>query len=254
MTTPALQAAVRRAHEVFGGRKAPNGHLNVCTSCCMPADLEREMRTLPLSQLMTRHFYGYCDAAMGHMEQPAEEIKYLLPRWLELLATGGETHHSPELALDRLGQCAPGSFDAEETGVLDAFMLGYFDHHLNGGTFWGWSADPLALLIMADAGGRNVQPLLRCWLEHQSPVSTALFVRSTYWDFWPEQRIANPFADSRTQLQAVFKDWMLAPSTKAAFATKLLEPDVLTHGERTHCSHRVPFRLMVDAVFDHLTY
>jgi hypothetical protein len=252
MTTPALQAAVQRAYQVFSARKAPAGPLNVCTYCCMPAELEREMRSLPLRKISTRHFYGYCNAAMNDLVQPADEIHYLLPRWLELLAAGQETHISPELALDRAGRCAPGSFDEEQSRVLDEFMLAYFDHHLSGGGFWGWSADPLAMLIMADAGGRAVQPLLEHWQEHQHPVSTALFVRSTYWDFWPKSRLSSAFAEDRPTLQATFKSWILAPSTQAAFIEKLHHPEFIAQVDQVPAQGSIPFSLMVDAVLDNL--
>lgn len=252
MTTPALHAAVERAYEVFKMRKAPGDPLNVCTSCCMPDELEREMRGLPLRKISTRHFYEYCNGAMGELVQPAEEVKYLLPRWLELLAAGEETHLSPELALDRVGRCPAGSFSAGEESVLDAFMLAYFDHQLNGGGFWGWSGDPLSLLIMADAGGRDVRPLLQHWLEHQNPVSTAQFVRSTYWDFWPKFRLSSAFAEDRPALQATFKAWILAPNTQAAFIEKLHHPELIAQVDQVPAQGDMPFSLMVDAVLDNL--
>lgn len=254
MTTPAQQLAVRRAYDVFGRRKAPNGLLNVCTMCCMPEELEREMRTLPLRKLTANHYYQYCTAAMGDLEQPADEIGYLLPRWLELLAAGQETHHSVELSLDRVGSCPSGSFDKEEVAVLNAFMLAFFDHRLTDGGSCDCLSDPLALLIMADAGGLALAPLLDHWKVEPDPISTVRFVRSTYWDFWPEQSISNPFASDRERLQSTFRDWMLSPDTKAAFTAKLLHPDFLALVDQPHCNPRVPFALMVEAVFDHLTH
>jgi hypothetical protein len=254
MTTPALQLAVRRAYDVFGGRAAPSEPLNVCIGCCMSPELELEMRTLPLNKLTARHFYEYATGAMGDLAQPAQEVAYLLPRWLDLLASGEETHHSVEVALDRVGRCPPGSFDEEETGVLDEFMLAYFVCHLNGGGFWGWSADPVSFLTMADIVGCAVPPLLQCWLKHSNPVSTVRFVETTYWEFWSELRITNAFAEDRPGLQSLFRDWMLAPDTKAAFAAKLLQPDFLALAEQTRNNYRVPFPVMVEAVFDHLSH
>jgi hypothetical protein len=252
MTTPDLQAAVRRAYDVFGGRQAPSGHLNVCTNCCMSEELEREMRTLPLRSLTAQHFYEYCTGAMGDLVQPTEEIRYLLPRWLELLAAGERTHHSVELNLDRVGCCGPGAFDAEEIGVLDSFMLADFDHELDDGNTAVEDSDPLAVIIMADTAGLSVAPLLQYWTAHPGTASTALFVRSTYWDFWPDGELANAFAKDRSGIRAAFKSWMLAPDTRVAFKAKLLEPDFLSRVEGFPCGYRVPFKAMVEAVFDHL--
>lgn len=253
MTTPALQRAVRHAYEAFGGDKAPQSPLNVCIACCMSEDLEREMRTLPLRMLTACHFYEYCTGAMGDLVQPAAEIRYLLPRWLELVAAGEEMHHSIELTLDRVGRCPPGTFTAVELAVLDEFMLAYFDRHLScadGCVCW---SDPLSLLIMADKGGLAVSPLLDHWLKHPGPASTVQFVRSTYWDFWPEQTLSNPFAEDRPGLQAALKDWLQSPITKSAFIAKLLNSEFLTHVDQLQCQQSVPFPLMVEAVFDHLS-
>lgn len=59
-----------------------------------------------LRQLTTRHFYAYGDTAKS-LVQPSSELRYLLPRLLELLAEGAELRHSTELILDRLGNCPP---------------------------------------------------------------------------------------------------------------------------------------------------
>lgn len=91
MTTPSLQSAVRRAYDVFGAYVAPNQPLNVCTFCCMDEELEREMRAVPLRKLKRQHFYEYGTGAKSVDGQSADEVKYLLPRLLELLAAGEET-------------------------------------------------------------------------------------------------------------------------------------------------------------------
>lgn len=254
MTTPALQLAVRQAYDVFRSRSAPGSPLNVCTYCCMPQELEREMRSLPLRELTARHFYEYCTGALGDLVQPAAEVGYLLPRWLELLANGENIHHSVELALDRVGRCPPGSFDTAERAALNRFMLAYFDARLDRTSLLDRSTDPLEILIMADVGGCAVQPLLQHWQEHPGPGSTIQLVQSTYWSFWPEHRLTNAFATDRPHLQTVFRNWLLSPDTKKAFAAKMLQPDFQALVDEHPRSYVVPFPLMVDAVFDHLTY
>jgi hypothetical protein len=220
----------------------------------MPDELEREMRTLPLRKLTDRHFYQYCTGAMGDLVHPAAEIRNLLPRWLELVAEGKETHHSIELTFDRVGRCPPASFTDEEVSVLDEFMLAYFDQHLSDRGPCDWWADPLSLLIMADMGGLSVSPLLHHWVAHPGPASTVQFVRSTYWDFWPKQLLDNAFASDRPHLQAALKNWMLAPATKAAFSAKLLRPEFLALVDHVDGNPNVPFSLMVEAVFDNVSH
>lgn len=257
MTTPSLQTVVRRAYEVFGAYTSPRQPLDVCTVCCMDEELEREMRAVPLRKLKRLHFYEYSTGAKSVEGQPADEVKYLLPRLLELLAAGEETHHSIELALDRVGRCPVDAFSTEERAVLDAFMLACFDACLRGEWaegIWYDLEDPLALLVMTDYAGLALEPLLQHWTQHQSPQSTIRFVESTYWGYWRDHWISNAFATDRPQLQAVFKGWLQAPATKTAFTTKLLLPSFLDRVEQTPSNTCAPFPLMVEAVFDHLTY
>lgn len=126
----ALQAALASTYECFGRYRLPGGLLDVCTACCMDAALEREMHKLPLRALSERHFYQYNDSAKSDV-QPADEILYLLPRMLELLAQGAQLHHSTELYLDRVGRCEPGAFSSRERQVLQDFALAHFH--------WAWS-------------------------------------------------------------------------------------------------------------------
>src|SRR5258706_349774 len=97
--TKAPGAASQAPYQSFAGYRSPSVALDACVTCCMDADLEREMRRLPLRSLTEHHFYQYNDAAKS-VVQPADEIKYLAPRMLELLAQGARLHHSTELYLD----------------------------------------------------------------------------------------------------------------------------------------------------------
>jgi hypothetical protein len=253
MTTPALQLAVERARAVFGGCPPPRAPLNVCTGCCMPPDMERQMRSLPLRALTARHFYEYCTGAKCDLVQPADEVKYLLPRWLEILADGGETHHSLELALDRVGACPAGSFDAAQEAALDAFALAFFQQSLCAeDPPSGYLNDPLDVLIMADIGGRDVKPLLDFWVADTGVLSTIRFVESMYWSFdWSTLHIGNPFATDRVELQRTFSEWITAADTRSAFANKLIAPDFLARMDRVKSNARVPFSVMAGGLYDY---
>ncbi|WP_374437486.1 hypothetical protein [Inhella sp.] len=257
MSTPSLLAAVRNAYRVFGRRSAPTLPLNVCTGCCMAPELEQQMRRLPLQQLGARHFWEYADGAMGDLVQPAAEIKYLLPRWLELLAEGHELRHSLEITLDRVGRCPEGSFTEAERKVLNDFMLALFDAHMSGQACkegqWYRADDPIGLLLMADYAGLEVQPLLQRWTEMGHPESTLAFVHAIYWDYLPTGDIGSAFAGERTAFRALMREWLEDPATKAAFTRKLLDADLLTRVAQHPPCGRTSIATMVDAVFDQMT-
>lgn len=256
MPTCLLDLAVQEAYRVFGKAPQPKLHLNVCTGCCMEPALEHEMRTLPLRQLQTHHFYEYADGAMRDMVQPAAEIKFLLPRWLELLAQGAHLRHSLELALDRVGCCPSGSFSSEELGALNGFMLAYFDAGLcgtipaSGG--WHEGYDAFSVLLMADYAGLDLDPLLTHWLSTKSPMATVRFVEATFLDYWPDGEVGNAFAGDRTNFKTTIHTWMEAPATQATFLNKLMDPAFLALLDHQTGCVRASFDTMAGAVFDQL--
>ncbi|MBI3228817.1 MAG: hypothetical protein HYZ45_01075, partial [Burkholderiales bacterium] len=119
------------------------------------------MRSTPLSELSDRHFYSYNDAAMPKA-QPADELKYFLPRMLELLAQGCDLHHSLEITLFRLGQCEHSAFSLEERAAIDAYALAFF---ADGLSQWPNQANPrfmgddaFSTLLMFEIGGIAIEP------------------------------------------------------------------------------------------------
>lgn len=248
-----LRAVVADAYRVFGRYKAPVFPLDACTPCCMSEELEQEMRQLPLARLGRAHFYEYNTSAKG-LVQPVEEVRYLLPRLLDLMAQGVEVHHSIELSLDRLGRCAPGSFSAAEKIVLDRFARAYFQALLHGVRLSGaWGSEALSVLLMFHIGGLATAPLLDLWLECDDPESTAQFVEEAYCWFWEKGDYSNAFADDRPAFRQELREWILSPACAQRFVQKLLAPEFLEMAERRAPMGYTAFSTMVDAAFYQLT-
>ena len=246
-----LRAVVADAYRVFHRYKPPASSLDACSNCCMSPELEREMRQLPLSKLTPRHFYEYNTAAKSEV-QPVDELLYLLPRMLELMAEGAEVHHSIELSLDRLGRCPAGSLDEAERRVLDRFALTYFERSI-AAREWMWRDEPISLLLMFDVGGLTIAPLLDSWTRSDEPESTMHFVDATYWNFWEKQDYDNAFAADRPSFRSQIRAWMLDPAHRRRFTDKLMETDFQRLAEGQQARGHIPFSTMVDAVFDHLS-
>lgn len=245
---PDLHAVVTEAYRVFGHHQAPNLPLDACP-CCMSPTLEQQMREWPLRQLTSDHFYQYNSAAAS-TEQPANELKYLMPRLLELMAEGAYLHHSTELYLVRLGRCLPNGFTRAERAVLDQFALAYFSTGLDRSECWGDNA--LSDLLTMHIGGLNIAPLLAHWLDREDPQSTLHYVKATYWDFWQKRKVSNAFADDRPDYREQVAQWLLAPEHRQRFADKLLKPDFLRLAEQQPKTACIPFQYIVDMVFDAL--
>lgn len=255
----ALAAATQALYQSFAGYRSPSVPLDACVACCMDPDLEREMRRLPLRCLTEHHFYQYNDAAKS-VVQPADEIKYLAPRMLELLAQGARLHHSTELYLDRLGRCEPGSFSSQESAALQGFAQAFFALGLEqwaepeAGVFQGDEA--FSVLLMWDYAGVPLQPLLDHWLTCGSESATLHFVDACFYEFiWDGRCISNAFASDRNGYRATMEQWLSQTSTKNHWARQLLQlaergpaSTWLPSGKRDHQCYPLDERL--GAVFD----
>lgn len=257
--TDALAAASQALYQSFAGYRSPSVALDACVTCCMDADLEREMRRLPLRSLTEHHFYQYNDAAKS-VVQPADEIKYLAPRMLELLAQGARLHHSTELYLDRLGRCEPGSFSSQESAALQAFARAFFALGLeqwaepDTSVFQGEEA--FSFLLMWDYAGVPLQPLLDHWLTCDSESATLHFVDACFYEFiWGGNCISNAFASDRNGYRATMEQWLSQTGNKKHWAEKLLQlaergpaSSWLPSGKRDHQCY--PLDERIGAVFD----
>ncbi|MDR6765842.1 hypothetical protein J2W88_001100 [Acidovorax delafieldii] len=256
----ALEAATKEVYRAFAKYSAPEvGTLDVCTACCMDADLALQMSRLPLHQLTEKHFYQYNDSAKSQV-QPADEIKYIAPRLLELLTEGARLHHSTELYLDRLGRCEPGSFSATEQAGLQAFALAYFAQGLEE---WPAASDSLfqgdnafSILLMWAYARVPLEPLLQHWLDCESDASTLNFVDACYWDYvWNAHQIGNAFATDQVEYKRTMEAWLNTPATKTRWTEKLLRlvdagptSSWLPAGSLDHQCYPLPER--ISAVFD----
>ena len=244
-----MQTVITDAYKAFGRYRAPSVQLDACP-CCMCPDLEEQMRKLPLRKLTRQHFYEYNTAAKGEV-QPAWEILYFLPRLLELIAQGEDVHHSSELYLDRVGRCPPDTFSESERAVLDRFAIHCFASRLASRN-QPLLEDALTVLLMFDIGGVRLEPLLDYWLKCREPQSTVHYVDAGYWHFWEKREVTNAFADNRPEFRQQIRQWMLAPAHRAIFADKLMRPEFLSLAEDQPASGRMPFKFLVEAVFDNL--
>lgn len=254
---PPLRAAVAEAYRAFAIHGKPSARLDVCTECCVSPEIELQLREWSLGQLPAGHFYEYNCSAKSEVQTP-EEVGYLLPRMLELLANGIEIHHSLELSLDRLGRCPVGSWTQDENTALNRFALAYFEPALwrgmqdeNGNR--RWFDDPLSVLLMFDIGGIAIEPLLDLWLLYEHPHSTVEFVRSTYWQFWANGEYSNPFASDRPAFRHRIRAWLTDPAHRSRFAAKMTAPDFLELAAAQVPIGHTSFGAMTDVVLTQLT-
>lgn len=255
--TAELSQAIEDCYTVFSGYSLADGLLDVCTECCMNADLEREMHTIPLRQITAKHFYQYNDSAKSAI-QPVAEIKYLLPRMLDLIAQGEEVHHSTELYLDRLGNCEIGSFTVQEWQAIEQYAEAFLKMILNR---FPWEKNDSRIfdhvfdyLVMLDIGGINIQRLLIIWSENATKQATLNYVESSFFGFWYQGYIDNAFADERHELKQTMTNWILDKENRQLFASRIqdLGLDNIPSFEKWDCGQRFNSKQIVQLTFNHL--
>ncbi|HBN1997089.1 TPA: hypothetical protein L1311_001210 [Escherichia coli] len=121
--SPAMQNIIAHAWEIFHFYPAPQ-QFNICVPCCVSEEMAQALRQTPLRQLTVEMIYEWNSSARP-FEQQNDEIRYLLPRLLELLAHGHCPAINEELCLKRIGAISLDIWHPEERDVLTDFSRQY---------------------------------------------------------------------------------------------------------------------------------
>lgn len=212
-TDTALSQAIERCYRLFAKYPAPE-HLEACTDCCMRPDIEREMRTLPLRSLSARHFWEYNTAAHENGAASTPDIRYLLPRWLELYAADEELGWGiGDLFEGRLGENPRQFFSPEEWQAVEDFARALFDDKL---TKYPCPDSNIPLGSLLDTFAQtsiNIRPMLDNWLHTNTPEALlhyAVMVRYGYNGVQPER--AEP----------ELRNWIEDAACRQIFAERIL--------------------------------
>ena len=102
-----------------------NGRIIVCNCpCCVTPEVERLLISTPLAELSSPLLAEYTNSAHGWDDKIAEDLRYFLPRYFELIALG----HVPcqldlEICLRRLSNAAwHEEWPATEAKAIDDFF------------------------------------------------------------------------------------------------------------------------------------
>lgn len=178
--TPALTAIVEESYRVFGGY-ALGPALTVCRCpVCMAPKTERELITTPLSQLQSPLLAEYTNSAHGWDDDcVATEMRYFLPRYLELIALNNAPDHlGLPACLRRLAEADWRSkWPAQEIDLLDRFFAELVVSSLPKLDLLKWPVgwrlkfdlvDVLALIVTAHG---NVDAALAAWDAADDPAA-----------------------------------------------------------------------------------
>lgn len=253
--TITLRQEINRCYDVFGKCSPPTAPLNACTCpICLDPALELELRCLPLRELTQKHLYQYNSAAKDTVEK-SDEIKYFLPRMIELFVQGEPLYHSTELYFERVGNCPNGSFSPKEQAVWQQFADAYLDEMLK--TFpweryerFKFHDDIFNILLMFYKGNIDIQPFLQRWRNTATPQAIVSYIDESYW-FWCTYDIINSFADDLPNFREIMKRWLFDESNKNYFIEQILSLD--NHVVEAFYAWNERYG-MIEHLFDLMTY
>jgi len=245
-----IDAAIENAYRVFS-RYRFSGMVTVCRcGVCVSEQDARDLSTTPLRAISSSLLAEYTDSAHHWLEPGvAEEFRYFLPRYFELIAAGEvPCGLGIELCLKRLFDSGyRGQWSAAEAAAIDGFFLAYFRTRLHAPVEVGRFGLPVAetagveevLCMVAYAGG-DLSRLLAAWDEDRSREATLRIATMIGIADWRKRRLANSWwihrSHAATAKEAVLQ-WLLRAQLRERLEIACLaesEPDaaaLLSHAE-----------------------
>ena len=203
MKKPALSSKAARAVEdayVVFATYSPGAQLATCRCPeCMDDETEQRLLTTPPRDIDWELLSEYTWSANGTNDPKynADELRYFLPRYFELIAAGEHPcFGNPEPALRQLGRIAfRTSWPTNEIKAIDDFFSALLAHNLSQPIAWYEtrtgetiaSSDVLADLCLMAIGGCDLTQLLALWerdLRIEASAHLAASVQFQSWAFW----------------------------------------------------------------------
>ena len=160
-TKSELKETVEKAFQVFGKYKLGNT-LEVCLHCVTAEEVEPLLKT-PLRQISGEMIFTYYSSAQNYSEQELYEMKYFLPRVLELMTEFIFPYHSVEISLSRFN-LEENNFDFEEKEILYEFAENYFAHCLETYPLPDFE-EISSIIVMFGLAGFKLHRILEKWIE-----------------------------------------------------------------------------------------
>jgi hypothetical protein len=178
---PKLEATIGDAYRIFAHYEVRHS-LTVChCPSCMTVEVEHELLKTPLRQISSSLLSGYTNSAHNWNDGPvAREVRYFLPRYLELIAANDPPDNlGLDICLRRLGQTQwREKWPPAEVDVLDRFFdhfalacLQRLDLEQTPSGWWQLAFDFKAVLTLAITAGGDLNRILAAWNAAEDPAA-----------------------------------------------------------------------------------
>ena len=192
-----MKDIVEKAYQTFAKYKLKEP-IDVCTDCCMSKSNAELLQRINLKEAPKELIYEYNTGASTETT-PINEVKYFIPKFIELATNFDFPSHSSELTFKRLEQHNEREFESKEIEVLNEFAERYFLYCLKTYPLPDYESID-NIIIMLAKGNFNINNILKVWEENIIDEST-LHLCDLYFKSFngnPNYKLTNSFADQKT--------------------------------------------------------
>ncbi len=213
-----LKEIIIEGYELFSKYKITS-NLDVC-SCCVSEEEQADLIKTPLEKISLKLLSVYNNSAMAEMINK-NELKYFLPRILELIAEFKFPSHSVEITLNRIEYISSENWSIEEMIFLKRFMKSFFKNCLLIYPFNDFEK-LCSVVIMFSKTNFDITSIVREWEKTSGLEALMHFIETIETEIkiarLGKLKIDNPFADERMEF---FAQWLQDNETIKLFKEKI---------------------------------
>ena len=192
-----LKELINKIYQEFS-KYSVNLPLTVCTDCCMTKEETNILASISVDTISQDLLATYNDGAKPEKTR-IQEVKYFLPRYLELISQFNFPSHSSELSLSRLVPFDKNEWTQNEFEILINFQAEYFKHCLKTYPIPSFGDKIDSIIIMFWRSGIGIDKLLSVWEETESLESNFHF-KDLYFEGFEQYnrtKLSNSFGDKK---------------------------------------------------------
>ena len=194
--------------------------LTVCDCGNCITDKEQKLLiTTPLRELSRELIETYISAMFDNEDKAIVELRYFLPRMLELLSVGETLYIDEGFSLSRCHFERTHIWKEGEIAFMERFAKAFFEEVLEGECPHPYSTAE-DWLVCFGLSGLPIAPLLNSWLQQADKVMALYYFEEFLTHSFRSVGIAfkhTYFKDKRPELNEQITTWLTAPHTQRTF-------------------------------------
>ena len=189
-----------------------------CGNCITGEEIKTLVST-PLRELSRDLIYTYISAMFESEDKAIMELRYFLPRMLELLSQGEILYIDEGFSLSKCHFEHTHIWKEEEIAFMEHFAKAFFDEVLEGESSHLYSSAE-DWLVCFGLSGLPIAPLLNSWLQQADKVMALYDFQELLSDSLRPIGIVfkhSYFKDKRPELNEQITTWLMSPHTQQTF-------------------------------------